>query len=90
MSKKPTDLLGQTYALLDKELATGEARGESQAKVLAVVAAGSGVGVEWCKKLVRRRIPNPGVLSIQAVHDFLAGPRDLPIPPLQDPVKTRP
>jgi hypothetical protein len=39
---------------------------------LNAIAAGSNVGYEWLKKLAEGSIPNPGVIRVQSVHDYLA------------------
>jgi len=55
------NLLESTYALVDQ---TSLSQRE--------IASGSGVGLEWFRKFMRRRIPSPGVTKVQAVHDFLS------------------
>ena len=54
------NLLESTYALVDR---TALSQRE--------VAKGAGVGLEWFRKFMQRRIPSPGVTKVQAVHDFL-------------------
>jgi hypothetical protein len=75
MKKEPAKLLEATYDLLDAAMANGAAGGESQTKTLKDIAEGSGAGVEWMRKLLRRAIPNPGVIGVQAVYDYLSQPR---------------
>lgn len=36
------------------------------------IAEGAGVEREWLSKLAQGVIPNPGVVNVQKVHDFLA------------------
>lgn len=55
-------LLVRTYQLLDTTQLT-----------YSEISVGAKVGVDWLQKLKQRRIAEPGVLKIQAVHDFLAG-----------------
>jgi hypothetical protein len=43
------------------------------------IAEESGLGYEWLKKLRAGDIENPGVLSVQELHDFLAA--NYPIDP---------
>jgi hypothetical protein len=35
------------------------------------IATGADVGLEWLKKLQAGEIENPGVVSIQKLHDYL-------------------
>lgn len=41
---------------------------------LADIADGSGVGFDWLGKFRGGRIPNPGVLHVQNLHDYLSLP----------------
>lgn len=36
------------------------------------VARGAGVGRRWLYMLTKNEIPNPGVIAVQKVHDYLA------------------
>lgn len=38
----------------------------------AQISEGAGVSKQWVHKLMQGHIANPGVVSIQKVHDFLA------------------
>lgn len=53
-------LLDRTYQLLD---ACGLTYRE--------IAAGADVDINWVAKLKQRNIAEPGVIKVQAVHDFL-------------------
>ena len=39
---------------------------------LEEIAASTGIGHEWLRKLKKGYIPNPGVIRVQALHDYLA------------------
>jgi len=55
------DLLQRTYDLMEaSKLRQRE------------IAAGAGVKLDWFRKFMQRRIPEPGVTKVQAVHDFLS------------------
>ena len=58
-------LLERTMDLLAESLA-------DPTNSVSDVAAASGVGYEWLKKLKEGSIPNPGVIRVQALHDYLA------------------
>lgn len=37
------------------------------------MAKASGVSVAWVSRFASGRIPNPGIVHVQALHDYLAG-----------------
>ena len=37
-----------------------------------IIAAESGLGLEWLHKLAQGRIPDPGIIRIQRLHDYLS------------------
>lgn len=53
-------LLKTTYRLLEASPLTHEE-----------IATGAGVGFDWLSKFNQRRIAEPGIGKVQAVHDFL-------------------
>jgi len=38
---------------------------------LSEIAEASGVGLEWLRKFRADSIPNPGVIRVQQLHDYL-------------------
>lgn len=57
-------LLERTKALVE---------GAPKSVTYTVMANEIGVSVGWVSRLMAGKIPNPGVVHIQALHDYLAG-----------------
>lgn len=63
MTECTAGLLDHTYRLLADR---------REHMTLREIADGSGLGYDWLSKFANRAIPNPGVINVQTLHDFLA------------------
>jgi len=63
MNECGTQLLDRTYELL---------RERRQDLTLREISDGAGVKYDWLNKFAQQQIPNPGVIFVQALHDFLS------------------
>lgn len=62
MPDLPTALLERTLALL-----------EASPLMAKDIASATGLSEAWLSRLGNGKIPNPGVKSVQALHDYLIG-----------------
>jgi hypothetical protein len=66
----------ETLEALDAEVTRRVQSGESISSLLGEIEFETGVRFEWLQKFRNRRIPNPGVNFVQAVHDWLIARRE--------------
>jgi hypothetical protein len=67
--QRPLTLLEQTEVLLAARI---KVCGETRRAYLQQVAKDTGLGLSWLEKFAAGKIPSPGIVAIQHLHDYLA------------------